>query len=29
MFLIKTNDYQKMCDTIKNVTKKDVIIKQI
>ncbi len=27
-FLTKTNDYQKMCDTNKNVTKMGVIIKE-
>ncbi len=29
MFFTKTDDYQEMCDTNKNVTKMDVIIRKV
>ncbi len=29
VFLTKTNDYQKLCDTSKNVIKMDMIIKEV
>ncbi len=29
VFLTKTNEYQKMCDTNKTVTKMDVVIKRV
>jgi hypothetical protein len=29
VFLIKTNDYEKLCDTSKNVIKMDMIIKEV